>query len=432
YEDGYIINRKTGFVIDIYGRAAAVGVKLIQSHRAHTDEDGKRNQLWNVAGGHIQLLHNKELVINAETTKEGSRVQLVEKTLQSTTVTWTLELAQTLWLKSPGAFRSAVPKETSWFRRLASGAGAASGALTKVDGVWKLAVSVANTHKAKVDEKCPIHKHAFVYYDEDVYDSVVVDTKTGSKHVIQLLFDKEKKVYYVYNRWNENEYTLSESYETVEEAKAAYLIQYKKNFDIEWNERTTVVSERWTIELQVYKEYEEIEEVGVIIEETEALDIIKSAEEAGTLVKKTITRTVKRTVRVVEMEAARTEFPSGKWFYIKSKSSDLVIDVEHGFLTDPMKAGARLELNHQKLDNSDGQHRLLGLQLWRFEDGYIINYRTGMVLDIQGGLSKSGARLIQSTRETKDNTNQQWAADNGFIHPKSNANLVLNAEGGGT
>ncbi|KAF9344038.1 hypothetical protein BGX34_006055, partial [Mortierella sp. NVP85] len=129
---------------------------------------------------------------------------------------------------------------------------AAHHALKKVDGVWKRAVQVITTHKAKVDEKAPV-KHAYVYYDEDVYDSVVVDAKTGNKHVTQLLFDSEKEVYYVYYRWNETEYTLSDSYETVEEAKAAYLIQYKKNFDIEWTERTTVVSEKWTIEHQVYE-----------------------------------------------------------------------------------------------------------------------------------------------------------------------------------
>lgn len=37
YEDGYFINRRTNYVIDIYGRSAIVGVKLIQQHKATTE-----------------------------------------------------------------------------------------------------------------------------------------------------------------------------------------------------------------------------------------------------------------------------------------------------------------------------------------------------------------------------------------------------------
>jgi len=76
-----------------------------------------------------------------------------------------------------------------------------------------------------------------------------------------------------------------------------------------------------------------------------------------------------------------------------------VIDIEHGFLTDPMKAGARAEMNHQKIDNGDGRHSLLELQLWRYESGFLINRRTGFVLDIQGGTLKLAARVIQWQRK---------------------------------
>jgi len=37
YEDGYFINRRTNYVIDIYGRSAVVGVKLVQHHKATTE-----------------------------------------------------------------------------------------------------------------------------------------------------------------------------------------------------------------------------------------------------------------------------------------------------------------------------------------------------------------------------------------------------------
>jgi len=155
---------------------------------------------------------------------------------------------------------------------------AANAAFKKVDGVWKRAVQVATTRKAKVDEKCPIHKHAFVYYDDDVYESILVDKKTGNKHITQLLYDSDKEVYYVFYRWSETDYTLGDSYDTLEEAKAAYLTHHKKNFDIEWTERSTVVSENWTIEEQVYEEVEEIEVIEEVIQEEEAQEIIKREE----------------------------------------------------------------------------------------------------------------------------------------------------------
>ncbi|KAF9345813.1 hypothetical protein BGX26_002705, partial [Mortierella sp. AD094] len=248
YEDGYFINRRTGYVIDIYGRNAIIGVKLIQQHKATTEEDGQHNQLWNVVNGNIQLLHNPKLVINVETNKDGSRVQLVEHKASSTTVnTWTLELARSSWLKH-SIIRSAS-------------------------------------------------------YDEG------------------------------------------------------------------------------------------LEEAQVTI---------------------------------------HTEFPSEKWFYIKSKASNLVLDVEHGFFRDHTKPGACLELNNQKLFASAKKHALLELQLWRFEDGYIINRRTGLVLDAAQGSFKPGTRLIQWTRKTEDKASQQWGVTNGFIHLKSQPNLVLDVDGDGS
>jgi hypothetical protein len=130
--------------------------------------------------------------------------------------------------------------------------------------------------------------------------------------------------------------------------------------------------------------------------------------------------------------SVHSEFPSEKYFYIKSKASGLVLDIEHGFLRDHTKPGAYLQLNGQKLVASEKKHALLELQLWRFDNGFIINRRTGMVLDATEGSLKAGTRLIQWTRRTTDNANQQWAVSNGFIHLKNNPNLVLDVDGDGT
>ncbi|KAF9343493.1 hypothetical protein BGX34_006688, partial [Mortierella sp. NVP85] len=178
--------------------------------------------------------------------------------------------------------KPAVSNETSWFRRLAVGAGlaaagagaAAAGALSKVDGVWKRAVEVVTTRKAHVDAKCPIAKHSYVYYDEDaVYDAVLVDKHTGHKHVTQLLFDSDKHVYYIYYRWTETDYKLDGPYESVEDAKKAYLISYKKTFDIEWADRATAQSDKWTYEVKTYETFEETEVVEEVVEDYEVKEI---------------------------------------------------------------------------------------------------------------------------------------------------------------
>lgn len=79
-------------------------------------------------------------------------------------------------------------------------------------------------------------------------------------------------------------------------------------------------------------------------------------------------------------------FPKGQ-FYIQSPIADLVLDIESGFLKDPLKANARVELVHKKSPKHNAESSLIQQeqQQWREEEGYIINTRTGHVLDIQGG-----------------------------------------------
>ncbi|KAF9990740.1 hypothetical protein BGZ75_000126, partial [Mortierella antarctica] len=168
----------------------------------------------------------------------------------------------------------AVAKETSWFRRLASGAGeVASGALNKVDGVWKRSVQVITARKAHVDRVCPIAKTSYVYFDEDVYDSVLIEKSTGMTYVTQLIFDSETRVYYVYVRWGETNYKLDGPHETIESAKEAFQVTYKEKFDVEWRERESV-SEKWTYEVKTYETFEEVEEVEEIVEDVEVSELI--------------------------------------------------------------------------------------------------------------------------------------------------------------
>ncbi|KAF9272375.1 hypothetical protein BGZ68_002454 [Mortierella alpina] len=158
---------------------------------------------------------------------------------------------------------------------------AGHGGLEKVDGVWKRTIQVLTTRKAYVDHVCPIAKTSYVYYDDEVYDSVLVEKSTGITYVTQLIFNCETKVYYVYFRWGETDYKMDGPYETSESAKEAFQISYKEKFDVEWVERETTANEKWTYEVKTYETFEEIEEVEEIVEETEAEIINAHKNEIG-------------------------------------------------------------------------------------------------------------------------------------------------------
>ncbi|KAG0314715.1 hypothetical protein BG000_005454, partial [Podila horticola] len=163
---------------------------------------------------------------------------------------------------------------------VASGAGsAASGALEKVDGVWKRTVQVLTTRKAHVDKVAPIAETSYVYYDEDVYDSVLVEKSTGVTYITQLLYDESVKKYYVYIRWGETDYKLDGPHETVESAKVAFKTTYQERFGLQWETRETTVSEQWTYEVKTYEVFEEIEYVEEVYEEEEAQIILKREQE---------------------------------------------------------------------------------------------------------------------------------------------------------
>ncbi|KAG0312290.1 hypothetical protein BG000_006286, partial [Podila horticola] len=179
-----------------------------------------------------------------------------------------------------GAVKSGAHHVSSGVHHVASGAGSvASGALEKVDGVWKRTVQVLITRKAHVDKVAPIAETSYVYYDEEVYDSVLVEKSTGITYVTQLLFDTKVQKYYVYYRWGETEYKLDGPHETIETAKEAFQVTYKEKFGLEWSTRETTVSEHYTYEVQTYETFEEIEYIEEIVEEEQAQVILKEQKE---------------------------------------------------------------------------------------------------------------------------------------------------------
>ncbi|KAL0097107.1 carbohydrate-binding module family 13 protein [Phycomyces blakesleeanus] len=94
------------------------------------------------------------------------------------------------------------------------------------------------------------------------------------------------------------------------------------------------------------------------------------------------------------------KFPSG-FFFIRCKAQPMAVDVNGGSMT-----------------------------LWMHEDGFIINKKSGLVLDIRGGELKKDKLVIQYSRKPGLAQNQRWSYDDGFIFPTAAPHLVLDIKGG--
>ncbi|KAG0030361.1 hypothetical protein BGZ83_004729, partial [Gryganskiella cystojenkinii] len=186
----------------------------------------------------------KEVTVETTTSTTTEEVTLEKTTTEVVAVEEEENKKEVIITKETGVVaKPAVSKGSSWFRRLASGAGAAAaGALTQVDGVWKRTVQVLTTRKAHVDKVVPFHKHAYVYYDDEVYDATLTQKKTGVTYITQLLYNSEEHVYYVYIRSSETDYKLDGPHKTIEEAKSAFQVTYRDSFGVEWTERETAVN----------------------------------------------------------------------------------------------------------------------------------------------------------------------------------------------
>ncbi|KAL1915436.1 uncharacterized protein VTP21DRAFT_6560 [Calcarisporiella thermophila] len=103
-------------------------------------------------------------------------------------------------------------------------------------------------------------------------------------------------------------------------------------------------------------------------------------------------------------------FPEG-YFFIRNVFSGKVLDVkDHS-----KKEGANIILWHRKSLLNDNQ-------LWKYEDGYIINKETGFVLEVQGGIGggnlKPGSDIVQAKRrEPPTSINQLWAYNYEYLQP---------------
>ncbi|KAL1924489.1 uncharacterized protein VTP21DRAFT_4143 [Calcarisporiella thermophila] len=103
-------------------------------------------------------------------------------------------------------------------------------------------------------------------------------------------------------------------------------------------------------------------------------------------------------------------FPEG-YFFIRNVYSGQVLDVKDG----STQEGASIILWNRKALLNDNQ-------LWKYDDGFLINKKSGLVLEVKGasggGSIRPDSELVQGKRrEPPTNINQLWAYNYDYIMP---------------
>ncbi|KAG0170517.1 hypothetical protein DFQ28_001979 [Apophysomyces sp. BC1034] len=113
-------------------------------------------------------------------------------------------------------------------------------------------------------------------------------------------------------------------------------------------------------------------------------------------------------------------FPSDCYFYIKSLQNGSVLDVYQG----QTSADTAVVIWPQKGNDNDNQ-------LWRYEDGFLVNKKSNLVLDIRGGDLKPDRAVIQYDRKMTMAHNQRWGYRDGFVYILADPRLVLDIKASG-
>lgn len=123
-----------------------------------------------------------------------------------------------------------------------------------------------------------------------------------------------------------------------------------------------------------------------------------------------------------------TTLPLSGWFYIKSLSSGHVIDVEGDSMAPNL-----VITNNLVTASTSGDNAAIESQLWRYQDGQLINRRSGYVLDCKQGVVRYGARLMQAvTKQGKEAQHQRWESVNGALVIQGKPTFAIDIEGDGS
>ncbi|ORZ16872.1 hypothetical protein BCR42DRAFT_413365 [Absidia repens] len=68
-------------------------------------------------------------------------------------------------------------------------------------------------------------------------------------------------------------------------------------------------------------------------------------------------------------------------------------------------------------------------QLWRWEDGYLINMKSKLVMDIRGGDLKADTLIVQYGRKVTMAHNQRFGFRDGYLYTLADPRLVFDVKG---
>ncbi|KAF8945706.1 hypothetical protein BGZ52_009447, partial [Haplosporangium bisporale] len=157
-----------------------------------------------------------------------------------------------------------------------------------------------------------------------------------------------------------------------------------------WTE-ITLLTEEQVEDIEFYEEFEEV--------------VVRSSARSGEVIEYAITE-------------QHVIAPKESWFYLVA--SCRVATINYDQITAHGCDGASVSLVAQKRFSSAHRHALLELQLWKFEDSYIINRHTGLYLTVD-----SFGSLITTTKQT-DVTRQQWHfSEDGSLSLVSSSSQVV-------
>ncbi|KNC96446.1 uncharacterized protein SPPG_08038 [Spizellomyces punctatus DAOM BR117] len=109
----------------------------------------------------------------------------------------------------------------------------------------------------------------------------------------------------------------------------------------------------------------------------------------------------------------------GGWFYIQCRANSNVFSVEANSLA----SGALINVQPQHA--ADAHPATIGNQLFRFENGFLINKRSNLVLDTSGSELRPRAQLVQADKK-EDRESQHWVlGTDGSIRNSARPQFVL-------
>ncbi|KAI8880714.1 carbohydrate-binding module family 13 protein [Backusella circina FSU 941] len=111
-------------------------------------------------------------------------------------------------------------------------------------------------------------------------------------------------------------------------------------------------------------------------------------------------------------------FPNDSYFILRSQKNGHVLYVD-----DSTKAGANVIVGPQ-------DEEVIDSQLWTFDNGYLINKKSSLVMDIEGGDLKSDKKILQYDRKKTMAHNQRWGIRDGFIYAVADPRVVLDSKDG--